>query len=221
MDREKEIENYVKNELSASSHDMEHTFRVMKIALKIAKSQPNADVEVIKIAALLHDIARVKEDSDPSRKIDHSILGAEIAENILRKLNYSEDFIKNVTHCIRSHRFRGNEKPETIEAKILSDADKLDALGAVGIGRAFMIAGEWGEPLYKEFKGIEEYISGNTINGRVLDQKEHSPNIEFEVKLKKIPERLFTDEAKSIARERLTFMEKFFKRIEQEINGEN
>lgn len=220
MDSVKKIENYVKRELSASSHDIEHTFRVMKLAIKIAEHQPEADIEVVKVSALLHDIARVKEDTDPERKIDHSILGAEIAGDILKRLNFSGDFIKKVTHCIRSHRFRGKERPETIEAKILSDADKLDALGAVGIGRAFMIAGEWGEPLYKKIEGTEEYLNRNTVCGRVKNQKEHSPNIEYEVKLKKIPERLYTDEAKRIAQERLIFMEEFFKRIEQEINGD-
>ncbi len=219
MDPLSKIEEIVKRELSSSSHDLEHTFRVLKLALKIAKTEPLCNIDVLKLSAILHDIARVKEDTDNSRRIDHAILGAEMAAKILKELSFDDRTIESVKHCIRAHRFRGSERPETLEAKILSDADKIDAIGAIGVARAFMIAGEWGEPLYMDFEGEEKYLN-NTENGRIKNQKNHSPNIEFEVKLKHIPERLYTDEAKRIAQERVRFMELFFERLSKELKGE-
>ena len=193
--------------------------RVYNLALKIAATIKGVDLEVLELASLLHDIARVKEDTDKTGAINHAILGAEMASDILRTLGYSEELINKVSHCIQAHRFRGNKLPESLEAKILSDADKLDAIGAVGVGRAFMIAGEYGEPLYKTFN--REQYSNNTLNdGRIKEFKEHSPNIEFDIKLKHIPDRLYTEEAKKIARGRIKIMEDFFERIEKEIRGE-
>lgn len=219
MDPLSKIEEVVKSELSSSSHDLEHTYRVLRLALRIAETEPLCNIEVLRLAAILHDIARVKEDTDTARKIDHSVLGAEMAEKILKELSFDDKTISEVSHCIRAHRFRGSERPETLEAKILSDADKLDAIGVIGIARAFMIAGEWGEPLYMDFEGEENYLK-NTESGRIKDQKNHSPNIEYEVKLKRIPERLYTEEAKRLAQERVKFMEEFFARLSKELKGE-
>jgi uncharacterized protein len=220
MDRMLKIRRIVEKELSTSSHDLEHTIRVRNLALKIAKNIDGVDLEVLELAALLHDIARVREDTDNTGVIDHAILGSEMASDTLRELGYPEELIDNVAKCIKTHRFRSNNLPETIEAKILSDADKLDAIGAVGIGRAFMIAGEYGEPLYKIFDR-DEYSENTLANGRIRNFKKHSPNIEFDMKLKRIPDRLFTDEAKKMAKERIIFMENYFERLEKEIKGES
>jgi len=205
----------LKKELSSSSHDLDHTFRVLNVALKIAQFYPEANVEVIKVACILHDIARVREDKDPERRIDHAVLGAEMSRKILKELGYNEDFIEAVAHAIESHRYRGKSKPKTIEAMILSDADKLDAIGAIGVARSFMIAGEYGEPLFKEFNENE---AGEA--SRIRDFKDHSPNIEYEVKLKHIKDRLYTDVAKRIAEDRTKFMEVFFERLKKEVKGE-
>ena len=219
MEKMAYIKKTLEKELSSSSHNLEHTMRVHNLALKIASTIEGVDLEVLELASLLHDIARVKEDTNETNDIDHAILGAGMASDILRTLGYSEELIKKVSHCIRTHRFRGNELPETIEAKILSDADKLDAIGAVGVGRAFMIAGEYGEPLYKEFN-LNEYGMNTLKNGKIKNFRDHSPNIEFEIKLRHIPERLYTDEAKRIAEERVRVMEDFFNRLEHEVRGE-
>jgi uncharacterized protein len=220
MKRILKIRRIVEKELSTSSHDLEHTIRVRNLALKIAKNIDGVDFEVLELAALLHDIARVREDTDNTGLIDHAILGSEMASDTLRGLGYPEELIGSVAKCIKTHRFRSNNLPETIEAKILSDADKLDAIGAVGIGRAFMIAGEYGEPLYKIFDR-DEYSENTLANGRIKNFRKHSPNIEFDMKLKRIPDRLFTEEARRIAKERIIFMENYFVRLEEEIKGES
>ncbi len=214
----------VKSELSSSAHDLEHTFRVLKLARRIASHESGVDIEVIELAAILHDIARVKEDNDITGKIDHAILGSEMSKEILEELGYPDETVKKVCDAIKTHRFRGKNIPETIEAKILFDADKLDAIGAVGIARAYMIAGEMGEPLYREIHDLETYKKENLVDGeltgRIKDISRHSVNIEYETKFKKIPERLFTDTAKKIAKERLKFMDKFFEQLRREVEGE-
>ena len=213
MDKERLIK-IVQQELNSSSHDFDHTMRVFKLALKIAAHYKDVNTDVLEAACILHDIARVKEDTDPTRTIDHAELGAEMSKTILKDMGYDDEFIENVASAIRSHRFRGKYKPETIEAKILSDADKLDAIGAIGIGRAFMIAGEYGEKLYID---IDEEVVRDAE--RIKDFNEHSPNLEYLVKLRKIEERLYTDEAKRIAKERIQFMDEFFDRLRKEVRG--
>ncbi len=219
-----DIIEIVKKELSSSAHDLEHTFRVLKLAKRIAEKEGKANMEVIELAALLHDIARVKEDSDKTGNTDHAVLGAEMAREILKKYGYPDDVVDAVYHAIRTHRFRGENIPETIEAKILFDADKLDAIGAVGIARAYMIAGERGEPLYREVPDLDAYkkenLVGGKLNGRIKDISKHSVNIEYETKFKKIPERLFTETAREIAKGRLEFMAQYFERLRKEIEGE-
>ncbi len=223
MDKLSRLKEIVQKELSSSAHDIDHTYRVLKLARLLAKNE-NANMEIVEIAAILHDIARVREDKDKSGNTDHAALGAKMAEKILKELNYSEDIVKGVVHCIETHRFRGEKAPKTIEAKILFDADKLDALGAVGVARAYIIAGEMGEPLYREETNIEEYKNKNLTegksNGRIKDVSKHSVNIEYEMKFKHLPERLFTEKAKQIAKDRLKFMDQFFERLKKEIEGE-
>jgi len=212
------IKRVVEKELSCSAHDMDHVMRVYRICLEIAKYEKNVDFDVLKAAALLHDIARVKEYQDTTGSTDHAVLGAEMAEGILRDLGHPEEKIEKIKHCIISHRFRSSVKPRTIEAKILSDADKLDVLGAIGIARSFMIAGKWGQRIYLDVP-LEEYVKENVVNGRIKDIRKHAPNLEFELKFKRIPEKLYTKKAKEIAKERLRFMEEFFKRLKEELEG--
>jgi len=198
-----------------SAHDFLHVMRVYNLCLLIAQDYPNVDLDVLITAALLHDVARAKEKEG----FDHAVLSAEIAEKFLRKLGYSEEKIEKVKHCILSHRFRGEIKPKTIEAKILSDADKLDALGAIGVARAFMLAGKFNQKIYSDTP-LTRYVKENIVNGKVRDLSKHSPNLEFEIKLKKIPSRLYTEKAKQIAEERHKFMVEFFERLKMEIKGE-
>lgn len=211
---------------ASPAHDIDHVMRVYNLCLKLAKRYPSVDLEILKASALLHDIARLREDKNGhshSLKVDHAVLGAEMSVAILRKLGYSDERIEQVTHCIRVHRFRGENQPITMEAKILSDADKLDVLGATGVARSFTIGGECGQRIYSGIP-VDEYVKknfvGGKVNGRIIDPSEHSPNLEFETKFKRVPEKLYTEEARKIAGQRLGFMEQFFDRLKKEIAGE-
>lgn len=216
-----ELKEIAEKELEQASpaHDINHVMRVYNLCLHLAKYKLNIDLGVLKTAALLHDIARTKED----QKADHAILGAEMSEKILRELGYPEEKIRHIKHCIIAHRFRSRNEPETKEAKILSDSDKLDVVGATGIARSFILAGEHGQKIYSNTP-IDEYIKENLVggkhNGRIKDPSKHAPNIEFETKFKHIPDKLYTQEAKEIAKQRLEYMRQFFERLKREIKGE-
>lgn len=213
------IVEIVQDKLTCSAHNLDHVFRVYNLCLLIAKHEENVDLEVLIPSALLHDIARVEESRDKTGEIDHAILGSEIAEDILRKLEYEEDKIEKIKHCIISHRFRTGNEPNTIEAKILFDADKLDALGASGIARTFMLSGQFGQRLTMN-GALDDYLEYNTVeNGRLKDVSKHTPFIEYEIKFKKIPDKLYTKQAKEIGEERLKFMEEYFNRLKLEIDG--
>jgi len=222
--RLQKIKEIVKKELSSSHHDIEHIERVYNLCLHLSKYESNVDLEILKPAALLHDIARFKEFQDKTGKIEHATLGAEMAEEALKTLGYSREKIEQIKHCIIVHRYRRNRKPRTIEAKILFDADKLDALGTVGVARAFMMAGHYNQKIYSNIP-IEKYLKDNVFGGKaeggLKDVSKHTPNIEYELKLEHIAERLYTPKAKAMSKERLRFMENFFERLKMEIYGES
>lgn len=215
----KKIIEIVQDKMTCSAHNLDHVFRVYNLCLLVAKHEENVDLEVLIPSALLHDIARVEESKDKTGELDHAILGSEIAEDILRKLQYEEDKIEKIKHCIISHRFRTGNEPHTIEAKILFDSDKLDALGASGIARTFMLSGQFGQRLTIN-ETLKDYLEYNTVeNGRLKDVSKHTPFIEYETKFKKIPDKLYTKQAKEIGKERLKFMEEYFNRLKLEIDG--
>jgi len=220
MIAEKEMEG------ASPAHDINHVMRVYNLCLGLANYEPNVDLDILRTAALLHDIARTKEDEYVNAgvlDVDHAILGAEMSDKILRELGYPEEKIERIKHCIASHRFRGENPPGTIEAKILSDADKLDVLGATGIARSFTIGGENGQKIYSDTP-VDEYVKENLVggkaNGRIIDPSKHASNLEFETKFKQIPDRLHTQKAREIARERLEYMKQFYERLKREIDGQ-
>ena len=198
------------------THDWQHTLRVKAIARRIAsKEQRDLNLEILDLAVYLHDISRQEED-DSSGSVDHAKLGATKAKEILTSLNYPENTIQQVIHCIEAHRFRKNEddqRPKSVEAEILFDADKIDCIGAVGVARSFLYAGENG---YQLFRPLPPTYNGASRN---KDPKVHTANIEYEVKLKFIKNILFTDEGKRIAEFRHNFMAEFFTRLEDEVEG--
>jgi uncharacterized protein len=214
-------ENEIKGTTDAG-HDMNHVMRVYNLALTIAKNEKDVDLEVLQAAALLHDIGGHKEMSDPTGRTDHAIVSAEMSEPILAKLGFAGGKIKYIQDCIISHRYKTENKPTTIEAKILFDADKLDSLGAIGVARAFIWIEKNHANIYKKVD-IDEYIKENMngkINGRIQDKSKHSPQIEFEVKTKFLIDKLYTETAKKICQERFEFFKNFLERLEREINGE-
>ncbi len=218
-DRHQKIIDIVKSEMTYAAHDFDHVMRVYNTCLSLAEPEKDLDFDVLIPAVLLHDIARFKEDEDRTGQTDHAILGAEMAEAILIELGYESGQIEKIKHCIRTHRYRSGYLPDTIEAKLLFDADKLDVIGAVGVARSFMLAGKHGERIYLDVN-INDYLNENTCsNGRVKDLSKHSSNIEFELKLKKIPEKLYLKKSREIAAERIAYMTDFFKTLKAEING--
>ena len=224
----RQLKTIVGKEMEGASpaHDINHVLRVYNLCLQLASYEQGVDMDVLKTAALLHDIARTREDKDGHShvlNVDHAVLGAEMSDKILREPGYPDGKIENVKHCIAAHRFRGGNLPKTIEAKILSDADKLDVLGATGIARSFTIGGECGEKIYLDIptdEYIKENLEGGKLEGRIIDQSKHASNLEFETKFKHIQDRLHTQKAREIARERLEYMKQFFERLKREIEGQ-
>jgi uncharacterized protein len=193
---------------SARSHNWEHTCRVCKLCSHIGRIE-GADLEILLIAAYLHDIGRPWQDRSKGA-ICHAKKGAEIAQTLLNKYPIPTERKGNIIHCIRSHRFRGNCHPETLEAKVLFDADKLDAIGATGIGRAFQFAGEVGARFHNPSVKLEDTEPYS---------REDTAYREFKLKLSKIKDRMLTPEGHRMANGRHTFMEIFFKRLLQEHEG--
>ena len=208
------LETYVRKQLEAAPgcHDWDHTFRVFNNALKIADGEQERfkiELPVIKAAALLHDIGRI-EELNQNGKICHAALGFKLAPGILRECGFTDnDMIAKVAECVKRHRFRGeNEKPETIEQKIIFDADKLDSIGAVGIGRAIHFSGRIGSRLHNRKEAA--------LNSEAYSS-EDSAYREYLVKLRFIPEKMLTETGKKLASERAEFMKTFFDRLNRDI----
>jgi len=215
------IQVAVEKELSCSAHNMDHVLRVYNLSLHLAEGE-NVDLDVLKAAALLHDIARVKEDNDQTGQTDHAILSAEMCIPILKEVNFSAEKIKHVQDCIVSHRYRTGNEPKTLEAKILFDADKLDTIGAIGIARSFVWVGRNKAKIYSDVD-LDKYIAenlGGKINGRIQDKTKHSLQIEYKTKLVFLAGKLNTAKAKEVCKERLEFFENFLGRLEKEVKGE-
>jgi uncharacterized protein len=210
MDLYKSIQKIVKEYLSGSrgSHDWGHTERVYTLALRIAEKE-GADKEIVGLAALLHDIGRGHEDGSGG-KICHAEKGAKIARTLLHKYGVKNSTIEQVVHCIETHRFRKKREPQSLEARVVFDADKLDSIGAVGIGRAFLFAGEVGAKLHNKHADIEKTKPYS---------EEDTAYREYMVKLRFIRDRMLTKEGRRLAAERHEFMEAFFDRLNKEVDG--
>lgn len=182
------IEKGVRKKLACSAHDIEHVMRVFWTSLKIAQKEKSVNEDILKAAALLHDIARADEDNDKTGKICHAKESAKMSKGILEKVGFLPQEIKNIQHCILTHRFKTNNRPQTIEAKILFDADKLDSLGAIMLMRAGMWLGRNKASIFPRMK-VKDYMKHNLVggkpNGRIKDNSKHSVYYEFELKNKK------------------------------------
>lgn len=188
----KKIKNYMLEFMNDSAHDKEHIYRVLFIALDIAKYEKEVDMDVLIISCLLHDIGRKEQFQNP--KLCHAKIGGEKAYNYVKNLGFSEEKATHIKACILTHRFRSNNPPNSIEAKILFDADKLDATGTLGIARTLLYNGQESEPLYSVEK-----------NGCILDgTNDKNPSFfqEYKYKLEKLYNKFYTDRGTQIAKER-------------------
>lgn len=221
------IKKVVEDELNRSNdsaHDINHIMRVYNLAMKIAETEVNVDLGVLQAGVLLHDIGGAKEANDPSGQTDHAVIGAEMARPILENLGFADDKIRHIQECILAHRYRSDNRPETIEAKIVHDADKLETVGAIGMARSFCWIGKHGAQIHKKVDSIEDYarenLAGGKINGRIMDKSKHSVWINYETKDKFLLDRLYTESAKKIGRGRLQYYREFLERLDREILGE-
>ncbi len=192
-----------------AAHDFDHVLRVLALVRRIGPAE-GADMRLLEVATLLHDIARSEEGRTG---VDHARAGAEQAREIVRTWGYSAEEAEAIARAIAAHRFRSELFPELVEARVLYDADKLDAIGAIGIGRAFAFAGRKGQRLWTS-------VPVGATAGREIDHASWSPAVEFAVKLSRLADALYTETARAIARERHAFMATFFQRLEAEVAGE-
>jgi uncharacterized protein len=208
---------YSKND---PAHGKNHVQRVLRTALEIGR-QEEADLEVIELAAILHDIFENKETHSVVEGFRHEIEGSREARKILTKLGISDETVDAVCHCIESHRKRsGRIEPQTIEAKCLFDADKLDCIGAIGVIRSAFVSFDHQQEFYKEVSDIDAYKRMNIrSDGTIIDYGQHSSNLEYELSLKTVASRMYTATGRRLARERAAFMEAFYDRLGREMKG--
>jgi len=183
------VAELVRNVMSSDPvHGYPHVMRVRKLALQLAAHYNSVDKEVVELAALLHDIGR----SGPGMT-DHAFTSARVAGLLLRAMGYSESKVRAIVEAISTHSYSAGREPQLLEAKILSDADKLDALGAVGIARVFLYSGAIG-------RGIEDSIA------------------HIKTKILKLPDLMKTPEGRELALKKVKIVMEFIKCIEKELN---
>lgn len=202
------IESYMLSCMEDSAHDSEHIYRVLYNALEIAETESGADHDILIAACLLHDIGRREQLEDP--EICHAAAGAEKAYRFLTEHGFSPDYAERVRHCIQTHRYRKNDPPRSIEAKILFDADKLDAAGAIGIARTLIYKGAVCEPLYSVLP-----------DGMVSDgENDETPSFfrEYKYKLEKVYSSFYTARGAEIARERQRAAAEFYNSLYREVS---
>ena len=189
------------------AHDREHVYRVLYNALQIAESEPGTDYDILIAACMLHDIGRQDQTNDPA--LCHAAVGAEKARTFLLDNGFGASFAECVHHCILTHRFRKNLQPQSLEAKILFDADKLDVTGAIGIARTLVYRGDVKEPLYTR-----------SPDGSICDGSgDAAPSFfrEYKFKLEKLYDRFFTHRGRQLALTRRAAAENFYQQLYAEV----
>lgn len=206
------IKNIVKQKLenAEAGHDWFHVERVYKMAVKIAATEPNIDMSVIEYAALLHDIADSKfHDGDET-------IGPALAKDILEELGVSIEKIEHTVKIIENISFKGGHSFSDFVSKeldIVRDADRLDAIGAIGVARAFNYGGYKGRKLY------DPEISPNLNMTKEAYKNSTAPTINhFYEKLLLLKDKMKTKEGKRIAEERHAFLELYLSQFMSEVN---
>lgn len=187
------------------SHDFLHVLRVVATAKKLAAAE-KADLNIVVPAAYLHDVVIISK-KDP-RRAQASKFSAEEASRFLTSLGYPTEFIPPIAHAIEAHSFSANIPAETIEAKIVQDADRLDGIGAIGVARCFSLGGTFANVFYNK---DEPFPQGRALNDR-LYTIDH-----FYVKLLKLEERLQTEAGRAEGRKRTQFLHHFLDQLKSEI----
>lgn len=204
-----EMELFMLECMNDTVHDKLHVYRVVNYAAQIAEKTPGADFDIVLAAALLHDIGRGEEKRDDS--VCHAKAGSKKARKYLLSKGFGTCFCEAVSQCILSHRYKKERQPESIEAKIVFDADKLDLIGNVGVARAILFGGQIDEPLY--------LLDDNGFP--TMGQPDEGPSLfrEYHRKLCHLSDRLYTKAAKEIAANQQASMNSFFEAFIGEIKG--
>lgn len=203
------IEGYMLSCMDDSAHDAEHIYRVLSNAMVIAREETGVNYDILIAACLLHDIGRPDQIRDPS--LCHAAVGCEKAYAFLTDNGFTSNFAASVRDCIRTHRFRKNDQPESLEAKILFDADKLDVVGAIGIARTLVYKGTVTEPLYTRRE------DGTISNG--AGEEPHSFFQEYHRKLNKLYDRFYTQAGHRLAQQRRKAARDFYESLYREVTA--
>ena len=199
-----------------AAHDFDHLVRVMALAETIQASE-GGDLPTIWAAVALHDIGQARELRQGG---DHALIGAELAGELLWQSQFPQRSIAAVQQAIRDHRMTGNGIPQTLEGRIVYDADKIDCLGAIGIGRLYCITGRYNQKVYSPVPDdIVEPVDPLIVR-QLRRRPDYSPSIEFQLLFGKLHERMTTNKGRELAQERYTYMRDFFVRLRKEVEGE-
>ncbi|WP_342361191.1 HD domain-containing protein [Terrarubrum flagellatum] len=208
MDLEERLEEFVRTRAGIDpAHDVLHTKRVVENAKRIGRQEGDFNLRVVLAACWLHDVMIPEKDSEI--RASSSVHSAAVAAELLQGEGLLDvEEIEQVHHAIAAHSPFSGTAPETIEAKIVQDADRLDALGAVGIARCFVVGGRFGAALYNESEIIAEK--------RELDDKRYILD-HFYSRLFRIEDAFLTMSGRREAAERAEYMRQFIARLTQEV----
>lgn len=192
-----------------SAHDPYHIYRVLNLSLDIAAHEKDVDLNILILSCLLHDIGRKAQAQNPL--LCHAEAGAEMAHGFLLQQTGDAALAQAVRSAILSHRYRSKYTPQSIEAKILFDADTIDATGAMGIARSLQYEGHAVIPIY------HTDAAGNIIPGSLAQADSFLR--EYEFKLRNLYSRFYTQRGAEIARSREDTARQFYDALVQEINA--
>lgn len=190
-----------------AAHDRAHVERVVTTARRLARTE-NAQMDVVVPAAWLHDCVVLPKDA-PNRA-QASRLAADAAGDFLEREGYPDRWIPDIEHAIAAHSYSGDAEPKTTEAKVVQDADRLDALGAIGIARCFTIGGTLEQPLYDPDDPFCE--------DRAPDDETYTLD-HFYAKLLRLPDTMQTDAGRTEAEQRAAFLRQYLDQLREELNA--
>lgn len=191
---------------SDGSHDLSHLLRVWRNADAIARTEPGCDRPVLVAAVILHDCVAVEKDSP--QRAQASRLSAARACEIVAGFGWNMARVAALKHAIETHSFSSRMTPETLEARILQDADRLDAIGAIGIARCFYVAGRMGSRLYDP--------ADVNADNRALDDRQYALD-HFKTKLFQVVDGFLTEAGRAMAAERTRVMRQFVAAFHSEV----
>ncbi|NLS14550.1 HD domain-containing protein [Vibrio sp. SM6] len=192
-----------------NAHDITHIRRVVETARELAHLE-GADLAVVIPAAFLHDCVTLPKNHPDRAK--SSILAAQKSQVLLEEMGYPSRYHSAIAHAIEAHSFSAQIPPQTLEAKVVQDADRLDALGAIGIARCINVSSHFNAALY--------HSTDPFAATRDLDDKAYMLD-HFSVKLFPIASTMTTASGKAAAQQRVQFMHAFLQQLQQEIGKLN